>query len=82
MELAWLGPGRESGRLGALGDLQEQFPVARGAGFGLILLRGLGHSLKQTPHYINSIYIKLLLSLCVSAGGGGRKESVMRTFVD
>lgn len=37
--------------------------------------------MKQTPHYINSIYIKLL-SLCVSAGGGGGKESVTRTFVD
>lgn len=44
---------------------------------------GWGPSSKPTPHYRNSIYIKLLLSLCVlSAGGCGGKESVADAFVD
>lgn len=40
-----------------------------------------GPSLEPSPHYTNPIYIKWLLSLRMSAGGGGGKGRVTRTFV-
>lgn len=51
---------------GALGDLREQLPVARRAGLSFVSDgEGWGHSLKHTPRYINSVYIKCCLRVCL-----------------
>lgn len=65
VELAWLGPGREDDCLGALGDLREQFPVARGDGFWLVWLRGPGTLLEANSTLYKLYLYKVVVFVCV-----------------